>query len=808
MSKKCHRSRYLLGALLALAVAVLATCPLSAPVEAAPRQVTICDGQLCVDGVPFEIKGIAYQPYEIGNNLPDPAAPAVDMPMVAELGVNTIRTYHASLWEDQWGTIYDCRDWMDNVLPAAEANGLMVIVGAWPNTNPGADWNNASHRQTWTDIWQDMVNRFKDHPAVLMWGLGNEQIHTLPADQKQAFMDWMEQMIQWTHANDPNHPVFYPDYETFAAELVRDNLPSLDIYGVQSYLYPSIENYTQTVQNAQTVGKPIFFSEWGSDYFDRQSGEDLFQVKATHDRMILAAVTSAGPDSANGYVGHVQFEFDNDHHKNQSWNGHDWGGYSGSSLICGSIDCRDDQEHWGITGAVAEGDAASRQKLPIVFDNTKDYFTNGLGDDVTPPGQVTGLAVTGSGDYSSDLSWDAVSDSDLSHYVIYRSTTPGFNLTKPNIPGYVRTWSMLTVVPAHRTSFTDDNTNGLGPWPGTTYYYRVTAMDTSGNEGTASSEVSGSTTGTAPDPATTMIADMAKLLVYQECFDDENVDQVACIGSKFKVPGNFYAAVKVTNLNGTPVSGASVTADLYDGMGEAQYTISATSDENGWAWLKKTPMTKQFDAGQCFFRVTDISKSGMTFEPNLGYGTESRFWVDGGPEPTATPTPTPSGPTDTPEPSSTPTDTPLPTDTPEPTATPTEGPTPTPTDTPEPTPTHTPGGSIVMHVADIYTTDAGGNPKDTFAKKETVYYRVQILDQSDNPMEGATVSTEILKPDGSLWINQTNATGTGGWALFEKSTNPAAPTGVYTIYVTNVTKDGATYDPNANVKDSHQFTLQ
>ncbi len=162
--------------------------------------------------------------------------------------------------------------------------------------------------------------------------------------------------------------------------------------------------------------------------------------------------------------------------------------------------------------------------------------------------------------------------------------------------------------------------------------------------------------------------------------------------------------------------------------------------------------------------------------------------------------------------------TPTPTMTPQPSATPTTGPSPTPTDTPTPTmtpeptntplPTSTPGGATAMHVQDIYTTDSGGSPQDVFSGGSYLYWRVQVKDQSGAAVSGAQVYIEIRRPDGSLWTTQDQTSGGDGWALFSKKIKVPDPLGVYTINVTNVVKSGATYDSNANVKDSHQYTLQ
>ena len=149
--------------------------------------------------------------------------------------------------------------------------------------------------------------------------------------------------------------------------------------------------------------------------------------------------------------------------------------------------------------------------------------------------------------------------------------------------------------------------------------------------------------------------------------------------------------------------------------------------------------------------------------------------------------------------------------TPTPTPVPTAGPSPTPTNTPilpTATPTPTPGGATVMHVQDIYTTDASGNPQSTFTAGNPIYYRVQIVDQFSAPVSGATVSTALIKPGGQQWTTQTATTGADGWALFTKTTTKSQAKGLYTINVTNVTKTGATYNAGANVKSSTTFTIQ
>jgi sialate O-acetylesterase len=119
-----------------------------------------------------------------------------------------------------------------------------------------------------------------------------------------------------------------------------------------------------------------------------------------------------------------------------------------------------------------------------------------------------------------------------------------------------------------------------------------------------------------------------------------------------------------------------------------------------------------------------------------------------------------------------------------------------------------PGGTPVMHAEDILATDASGNPQGVFVAACTIYYRVRIVDGAGDPVSGATVATAILRPDGQRWATQAATTGADGWALFSKAATKGQKKGLYTINITSVARNGAAYDPGANVTSSTTFTLK
>ncbi len=98
------------------------------------------------------------------------------------------------------------------------------------------------------------------------------------------------------------------------------------------------------------------------------------------------------------------------------------------------------------------------------------------GGDTTPPAEVTGLTVTTNSSSQLDLAWDANGEGDLDHYNIYRDT--------------------VFVATSTTNSYSD-----MGLDAGTMYTYKVSAVDTSANEGTKSDAVSGTTDSDTTAPA-------------------------------------------------------------------------------------------------------------------------------------------------------------------------------------------------------------------------------------------------------------------------------------------------------------------
>ncbi|MEY9928964.1 hypothetical protein ABH926_003604 [Catenulispora sp. GP43] len=205
-----------------------APTPLQPPPAATGSNVVKVTGSqgnwaLTVNGAPYQVKGVTWGP---GNQAGDGY-----LADAASMGVNTIRT---------WGTDATSQPLLD----AAAARGIRVVNGFW--LNQGADYlNDTTYKTNTLNTIKQFVTQYKDHPATLMWDVGNEVIltsqnYTYPngatvEQERVAYAQYVEQVTEAIHAIDPNHPVTSTDAWTGAWPYYKQYTPSLDLLAVNSY---------------------------------------------------------------------------------------------------------------------------------------------------------------------------------------------------------------------------------------------------------------------------------------------------------------------------------------------------------------------------------------------------------------------------------------------------------------------------------------------------------------------------------------------------------------------------------------------
>ena len=147
--------------------------------------------------------------------------------------------------EKLWGTLADCggnsvRLWGDErlgeQLDLARRDGLTVTAGIWlPQTRRGFDYTDSRAVAGLREHVRRTVLRYKDHPALLIWALGNEVED--PQGGNLAVWTVINDLAGLVKEIDPIHPVM-----TVVAEIGGEKVanfqrlcPSIDILGINSY---------------------------------------------------------------------------------------------------------------------------------------------------------------------------------------------------------------------------------------------------------------------------------------------------------------------------------------------------------------------------------------------------------------------------------------------------------------------------------------------------------------------------------------------------------------------------------------------
>jgi hypothetical protein len=122
-------------------------------------------------------------------------------------------------------------------LDEAHQNGLTVALGIWlGHERVGFDYNSADMVAQQYEYVREAVLRYKDHPAVLMWGLGNE-MEGYHDGNNAAVWSHIQAVAAMVKKLDPHHPTMTVIAEVGGGRVrnIHRLCPDIDIIGVNTY---------------------------------------------------------------------------------------------------------------------------------------------------------------------------------------------------------------------------------------------------------------------------------------------------------------------------------------------------------------------------------------------------------------------------------------------------------------------------------------------------------------------------------------------------------------------------------------------
>lgn len=304
---------------------LLATAFVSCNSVGEKNVVSVAGRKVLLNDVPYFIKGICYHPVPKGSDARSFERLNEDLVLMKEAGINTIRVYSP----------IDEHEVVDQI----HAAGMKLIIGFGYNQNGYYDILSGS--------FLDYIEKYKSHPAILFWELGNEYNYHpewFGGDLKNWYRA-MNDAATKIHAADPDHPVATAHGE-LPDSLALAMCPAIDIWGMNVYRWDNPESIFGEWRAVSK--KPMYLSEAGADSYMvsaahgyEQGENELAQADATRN---ILQVIFKNKDVCSGVT---LFAFSDEWWKAGNNHMQDTGGWAPKSSGV-PYDGAPNEEYWGI----------------------------------------------------------------------------------------------------------------------------------------------------------------------------------------------------------------------------------------------------------------------------------------------------------------------------------------------------------------------------------------------------------------------------------------------------------------------------
>lgn len=286
--------------------------------------------QLTVNGREFMINGVNWDYFPIGTNYsyslwkqPDDiirAALDEEMSVLKNMGVNTIRQYTGA--PPKWIRYIYEKYGIYTVLNHTFGRYGLTLKGAW---TPNTEYSDPRVRELLLQEVQEMVDTYKDTPGILMFLLGNEnnyglfwdgaETEDIPVEKRKstrrarAMYQLFNEAATAMKSKDQTHPVAMCNGDLLFLDIIAAECPAVDILGVNMYRGVSFGDAFDRVK--KEYGKPLMFTEFGSDAFNAITNSEDQQAQAYYDLGNWKEIyeNAAGLGRAGNAIGGFTFQF-------------------------------------------------------------------------------------------------------------------------------------------------------------------------------------------------------------------------------------------------------------------------------------------------------------------------------------------------------------------------------------------------------------------------------------------------------------------------------------------------------------------
>ena len=256
---------------LALLVFGLALYPVIEAAEPVPVEVRRTDDgwQLLRGGEPYLIRG---------------AGGDASLERLASLGANSIRTWNV--------------EGAQEILDEAYAHGMTVALGIWlGHERHGFDYDDPEQVAAQLERAREAVLKYRNHPALLIWGIGNET-EGFESGDDPAIWKAVNDVAAMVKELDPNHPTMAVTAEIGGGRIasLHERSPAIDIHGINAYggaatLPERLRDGGGTKPYVITEFGPIGpweseTTEWGAPY-EQTSTQKAEFYRQTYEKAVL-----------------------------------------------------------------------------------------------------------------------------------------------------------------------------------------------------------------------------------------------------------------------------------------------------------------------------------------------------------------------------------------------------------------------------------------------------------------------------------------------------------------------------------------